>query len=80
MFIVELWDYDDEVMFDLYSDLTLTEALEIINKMKETVTSYYDYERQTTMNQRYISHNRLIRKIGSQRYKGYQLFLQAYPA
>ncbi|WP_338749112.1 hypothetical protein [Bacillus sp. FJAT-52991] len=80
MFIIEIWDYDDEVMFDLYSDLTLTEALEIINKMKTSKMPYYDYERQTTMNQRYISHNRLMRRIGSQTYKGYQLFLQAYPA
>ncbi|WP_338749754.1 hypothetical protein [Bacillus sp. FJAT-52991] len=79
MFIIELWDYDNQEMFDVYYDLTLKEALEIIDKLKTTMP-YYDRMLRRMMKQKYISHNRLIRKIGSQRYKGYQLFLQAYPA
>lgn len=78
MYVVELWDYDNDEMFDVFYDLTLDEALDVVDKLKGTL-SYYDRHLGKNMEQKYIRHHRIVRRIGGRTYKGYQLILQAYP-
>ncbi|KAB7708955.1 hypothetical protein F9802_02110 [Bacillus aerolatus] len=79
MFHLEIYDYDTKELIDVSPELTLQEALECIQHAQTGEEQYYDYERKTMMNQKYVSHNKFIKRVGDRRIKGYQVFLQAKP-
>ncbi|MEK4030754.1 hypothetical protein MKZ02_19750 [Pseudobacillus sp. FSL P4-0506] len=80
MFYVEFYDYETKHLFAVFPDLTLREALDCIRIYKREDHSYYDYEKKIMMCQRYISSNRFVKRKGDKTIKGFQLFLEAYPA
>ncbi|KZN98579.1 hypothetical protein [Pseudobacillus badius] len=82
MFLLEIYDYETNILMDvLYAD-TLREAKGYLCNLKNGKDGgmpYYDYEKEVMMDQRYKGHVGFIRQEEEGKIKGYRVFLEAYP-
>lgn len=79
MYRVEIVDYATNYTFAVVPDVTLEEAFQCIEVYKKEDQSYYDYEQQRMMKQRYKGHTKLLKKVKDKTVRVYQIYLEAYP-